>query len=113
MPYKKKPIKKSDTELWRLIAEKILSSNYLFKHHAKSRQKTRGVSDIDVLDILENKAGRKRKRNKKKDIYTPGHLDWNYCIEGLDLNKEKIRIAISFDEKFMLVITVVRVNNPE
>ena len=104
----KKPIKKNDKELWDLIAEKISNSDYVFALHAKDRQKTRNVTDIDVLDILENKENRKRKRNKRKDIYIKGYQDWNYCIEGLDLDENNIRIIVSFNDELMMVVTVVR-----
>lgn len=63
---------------------------------------------MDVLDILENKKNRNRKRNKRKDTYTSGYQDWNYCIEGNDLDELKIRVIISFDSELMLVITVIR-----
>jgi hypothetical protein len=110
---KKKPDKKNDAELWKLIPEKISSLDYLFVDHAKDRLKTRKILDIEVLDILENKAGRNRKRNKSKDIYNPDRSDWNYCIEGFGLDHEKIRIIISFDESLLLVITAIRLNNSE
>lgn len=113
-----KPNKKIDKELWHLIEDKIKKGSYLFLPHAKKRQKDRNISDIDVLDILENKPGRKRNRNKKKDSYTKGFIDWNYCIEGIDLDrKNKIRVIISFQEIFnesnLLVITVIRLSNSE
>lgn len=108
-----KPKKKTDKELWELIPQKIVKCEYIISKHARTRQKDRNILDVDVLDILENKPGRKRKRNKSKDIYTNGYEDWNYCIEGCDLEGEKIRLVISFDEKLMLVITVIRLNNPE
>lgn len=74
---KEKPTKKPDKELWALIEEKIQSGSYLFLPHAKKRQKDRSITDIDVLDILENKVKRKRQRNKRKDSYTEGFMDWN------------------------------------
>lgn len=112
---KNKPDKKTDKELWILIEENIESGNYLFLRHAKKRQKDRDISDIDVLDILENKDGRKRQRNKRKDSYAEGRIDWNYCIEGLDLNgQNKIRIIVSFEEKLsLLIVTVLRLDNLE
>lgn len=108
-----KPRKKTDKELWTLILEKIAKSEYLISKHARIRQKDRNILDIDVLDILENKPGRKRKRNKSRDRYIQGYEDWNYCIEGCDLEREKIRLVISFDKNLMLVITVIRLNNTE
>jgi hypothetical protein len=104
----KKPIKKNDKELWGLIEDKLENKNYIFLKHAKIRQQDRNITDIDVLDILENKCERKRKRNKRKDTYTQGYSDWNYCVEGNNLEGEKIRIIISFDSTLMLVITVIR-----
>ena len=108
-----KPRKKTDKELWELIPQKIVKREYSISKHARSRQKNRNILDIDVLDILENKSGCKRKRNKSKDIYTEGYEDWNYCIEGYDLERQKIRLVISFDKNLMLVITIIRINNQE
>ena len=111
MSQEKQPDKKTDKELWGLIPKKIARKEYSITVHARERQKDRNILDIDVLDILENKPRRKRKRNKSKDKYIEGYEDWNYCIEGCDLDGEKIRLVISFDKNLMLVITVVRLNN--
>ena len=109
-----KPAKKTDKELWALIEKCTTDKDYIILPHAKKRQIDRHITDIDILDILENKENRKRKRNKKKDEYKDGFIDWKYCIEGLDLDEEtKIRIIISFDESNLLVITVVRLHNQE
>lgn len=110
-----KPVKKADKELWAIIEKCIADKDYFILPHAKQRQSDRNITDIDILDILENKKNRKRKRNKKKDTYTDGFLDWNYCIEGQGLDKEnKIRIIVSFNEESnLLVITVMRLDNQE
>src|SRR5688500_635100 len=98
-PKNKKPLKKSDSHLWALVDEKVSKKNYVFLPHAKARQKDRKINDLMVLDILENKPGRRRQRNKKLDKYITGYVDWSYCIEGWDLDMEnKIRIIISFEE---------------
>jgi len=107
-----KAAEKNDKELWPLISKMIVGS-YLFVRHAEHRLKDRNISDLDVLDILENKEKRKRKRNKQEDKYVEGYLDWNYCIEGLSLDREKIRIIVSFNEELMLVITVIRLGDSE
>lgn len=108
-----KPRKRKDMELWRLISEKIMNLDYVFAQHATARLQEKNITDLEVLEILENKDKRKRKRNKQKDIYTPGYQDWNYCIEGIDIDGNKIRIIISFDQTLMLIITVIRVNDKE
>ena len=104
-----KPIKLKDSELWFLLEEKITAGNYFFVAHAKKRLTDRDITDTDVLDILENINNKKRKRNKSKDTYISGYQNWNYCIEGNDLDGNKLRIIISFDNELMLVITVIRI----
>ncbi len=106
----KKPDKKLDKELFNLICHKIQAGHYIFLNHAKTRLEEREILDIEVLDILEGKAGRKRQRNKAKDKYAEGRQDWNYCIEGVNLDADKIRIIISFDDDLMPIITVIRIN---
>lgn len=107
----KKPRKKSDQELMSLIAEKMTKGDYVFLKHAEQRQKDRDITDYEVLDILEGKTGRKRKRNKIKDKYEQHYQDWNYCIEGMNLNGIKIRIILSFRDTNMLIITVIRLTH--
>jgi hypothetical protein len=101
------PIKKSDKELYELLTTKILSGEYVFKKHSRQRQKDRNITDIDVLDLLEGKKGRRRHRNKLKDKYESGREDWNYCIEGVNIDDKPIRIIISFEYGLLPIITVM------
>ncbi len=105
----KKPVKKNDNVLYTLVESKILAGDYIFLKHAKDRQNERQISDLDVLNILEGKAGFNRKRNKAKDHHEEGREDWNYCIEGVDFDKNSIRIIISFMDSLMPIITVMRI----
>jgi hypothetical protein len=102
-----KPGKKSDRELFTLLDEKIGRGEYVFKRHARQRQKDRNISDLEVLDILEGKYGRRRHRNKVKDSFEEGKEDWKYCIEGVNPDKKKMRIIISFEENLIPIITVM------
>lgn len=104
-----KPIKKTDKELYTLLERVIKKGNYVFLKHAKERQLQRHISDLDVLDILAGREGRDRKRNESKDQYKDGYQDWNYCIEGHNLDKEKIRIIISFMDDLVPIITVMNI----
>ena len=108
----KKPNKKNDIDLLPLISKMISQGNYIFLTHAKKRLKDRNITDLEVLEILENNNWN-RKRNKSKDTYTPGYQDWNYCIEGNDIDGLKIRVIISFDSNLMLIITVIRISESE
>ena len=103
-----KPNKKTDKELFALCKQKIATGDYLFVKHAKDRQQQRCISDLDVLAILEGKPGRSRKRNVKKDCYNDKYHDWNYCVEGVDIDGKKIRVIVSFMNGLMPIITVMR-----
>ncbi len=102
-----KPGKKSDLKLFELVEKSIKNVEYVFLPHARSRLSGRVILEPVVLDILEGKHGTKRRRNKKKDSFKVGNEDWNYCVEGVDPNNEKIRVIISFDKKTMPIITVM------
>jgi hypothetical protein len=65
----------------------LKKNNYIFCQHAKERQ----------LEI-----------KRKKDTYKESQ-DWNYCIEGKDLDERTIRVIISFSEDLMLIITVINI----
>ena len=102
-----KPAKKTDLILFELIERSIRNVDYVFLSHARVRLAGRAILELVVLDILEGKQGTNRRRNKIKDTFMNGSLDWNYCIEGVDPDSRKIRIIISFDEKTMPIITVM------
>lgn len=102
-----KPPKKTDEELFGLLDKKVACGEYVFKKHARMRQKDRSINDLDVLNILEGKQQYKRRRNKSKDKYEEGYNDWNYCIEGSNLDEKKIRIIISFEDGLIPIITVM------
>jgi hypothetical protein len=59
------------------------------------------------LKILVGESGSRRHRNKVKDIYEEKKEDWNYCIEGVTIDKDKMRIIISFEEGIIPIITVM------
>ena len=63
-----------------------------------------------MIYLLSGKKGYERKRNKRKDIYESFSLtnkaqDWKYCIEGCDINHNKLRIMMTFTEDLMPIIT--------
>ncbi|MCF6808516.1 DUF4258 domain-containing protein [Thiotrichales bacterium 19S9-12] len=102
-----KPAKKSDKELLFLLKDKINKKEYRFLKHAKQRQKERHISDLDVIRILRGDNEYCQKRNKKLDKYEEGREDWNYCIEGKNIDNENIRVIISFEKNLMPIITVI------
>ena len=103
----KRPTKKNDKELFDQIGKKLETGEYVFKKHARQRQKDRVISDLEVLNVLENINGYKRRRNKSKDKYEENRQDWNYCIEGATSDNDKMRIIISFEDGILPIITVM------
>lgn len=99
--------KKTDRELFGLLTEKISQGAYFFTNHAKKRLVERELLELEILDILIGKVNKKRKRNKRKEKYTIGCEDWNYCVEGMSATENKVRIVFSFSAENMVIITVI------
>lgn len=110
-----KPIKKTDNELFILIEERINQGEYVFLSHAKQRLVERQISELDVIYLLSGKKGYGRKRNKRKDSYElclfsdSTAQDWKYCIEGQDVDGNKLRVIVTFTDEFMPIITVIKI----
>lgn len=104
------PKKLSDRELYHLLDVNIARGNYVFKKHARQRQKDRNISDAEVIQVLEGRSGRRRHRNKLKDSYEAGKEAWKYCREGINPDNNKLRIIISFEEGVIPIITVMWIN---
>ena len=103
-----KPVKKSTKELFQAIEKAIANKEYYFTDHGEMRSVTRRkVTDEEVIKILE---GREKWHEKRKDKYEHGQSDWNYHIRGKNIDNEKVRIVISFDEYEMPIITVVNLD---
>lgn len=102
-----KPLKKNDESLFELITRSISDGSYVFTNHAVKRTEERMILEVTVLDILEGKAGRKRRRNKSRDKYERNAFDWNYCIEGRDFDGRAVRIILTFEGNLMPIITVM------
>ena len=78
------------------------------------RIKERTVSELEVIYLLSGKKGYNRNRNKKKDIYELFSLadlaqEWKYCIEGHDIDGNKLRVIMTFTDDLMLIITVIKI----
>lgn len=106
-----KPVKKTTVELFEAIKHSLENGEYYFSDHGDVRSKTRkNVNDLEVVKILE---GDDKWHEAGKDKYVKGHKDWNYHIRGRNSDEDQIRIAISFDESGMVVITVINLDEDE
>ncbi|TNF70088.1 MAG: DUF4258 domain-containing protein [Gammaproteobacteria bacterium] len=103
-----KPPKKDDKVLFSLLEEKINKKQYRFLLHARKRQKDRSITEVDVIKILKGERRYNRRRNKSKDSYQEGREDWKYCIEGINMDDEHIRVIVTFEGDLMPIITVIK-----
>lgn len=99
--------KKSNSEIFSLLDEKIKAEEYFFTSHAKLQCKKRNILENEVLDILEGRSGTRRKRRENKDLYERDRMDWNYCIEGVNPDNQKIRVIFTFFDNKIPIITVI------
>jgi hypothetical protein len=85
-----------------LIREKLNKAQDRYVDHALQRIKEREVTFPEVRQVL-----RDGYHEKRKDEFKEEHQAWNYSIRGKTVDKRNLRIAVSFDEDDMLVITVI------
>ena len=106
-----KPNKKNTEELFAAIRLAILNGEYYFTDHGHIRSKNRKkVNDLEVLKILY---GTDKWHENSKDKFENNKRDWNYHIRGKNSDGDHIRIAISFDEDGMPIITVINLDEVE
>jgi hypothetical protein len=91
--------------LFQKIKECIESGTYLFTKHAIDRREEREVTIPDVLYVLKNGVPEKR-----KDTWDELYKTWKYAIKGNTVDKDPLRIIVSFAESGMLIITVIRID---
>jgi hypothetical protein len=81
---------------------------YYDTSHASERKTLRNITLPHVLYVLKNGY-----HEKKKDEYKPEYNDWTYAIRGRTIDGRDIRIAVAFDEKNMLIITVIEIKGSQ
>ena len=82
------------------------SGNYILTKHALDRQRERSINLMETLYVLRNGHEEKRKTYFDKDQNA-----WKYAIKGKTLIEEiDARIIVAFDERQMLIITVMQVS---
>jgi hypothetical protein len=106
-----KPQKKTTEELIDAIDKAMTSGEYYFTDHGDKRSKTRKkVNDLEVVKIL---VGDNKWHEANKDKYERNRKDWNYHIRGKNSDGDQIRIAVSFDNNGMPIITVINLDEAE
>jgi|SaaInlStandDraft_4_1057021.scaffolds.fasta_scaffold50466_1 hypothetical protein len=104
MSGKKWPPKKEN--LLDEIKKAIKENRYRQRDHALQRSKERGITLPDAIYVLENGY-----HEARKDTYNEPFNTLNYAIRGLTVDEDDVRVIVSFDEKNMLIITVMYVES--
>lgn len=96
----KRPAKANN--LMELIRKKLDKAKDRYVDHALRRIKEREVTFPEVRQVL-----RSGYHEKRKDEFKEEHQAWTYSIRGQTIDKRTLRVAVSFDEDDILVITVI------
>ena len=93
---------KKHNNVMQLISKAIEDGRYLDTRHAFERQSLRKITRPEILYVLRNGF-----HEKRKDVYRLEFESWNYAIRGKTIDRRNIRIAVSFDESDLLIITAI------
>src|SRR5579872_2723223 len=94
------------TDLLKRIRTCIEQDHYKFTKHASERKSERSLSLMDILYVLKNGI-----HESAKDSWDKRFETWNYAIRGKGVDKNDVRIIVSFDKTGLLIITVIRLKN--
>lgn len=81
----------------------IDTDNYRFSDHGYERKIERYAALPDIIEVLRNGY-----HEKQKDEWKPEFNAWNYAIRGKAIDGDDLRIAVSFEENGLLIVTVIR-----
>ncbi len=84
------------------IRRKLDKAQDRYVDHALERIQQRKVSFYEIRYVLRNGY-----HEKRKDVFKEEHKAWNYSVRGKTLDQRSLRIALTFDDNNMLVITVI------
>jgi len=102
MKKRKRPPK--HTCLLERIRQALDSGRYRDVVHAQDRQRARQITRPEYTYVLRNGY-----HEARKDEFKEEHNSWNYAIRGRTVDRRDIRVAVSFDEDAMLIITTIEV----
>lgn len=85
------------------VKECLETKMYTLVDHALTRQKERKITLTETTYILLTGY-----EEKAKTRFEERHKTWNYAIRGkTKIDEIDVRVIVSFDEKGMLIITVI------
>ena len=85
-----------------VIRKSITNGNFYDVSHAEGRKEERNITRPEYLYVLKHGY-----HEPKKDEYKEEFKAWNYSIRGKTVDGRELRVVVSFDDNFMLIITVI------
>ncbi len=76
---------------------------YFDTRHSQARQNERSITRPEITYVL-----RSGRHEPSKDKYDKKYKAWNYAIKGKTVDKNELRIIVSFDAESMLIITTIK-----
>lgn len=96
------------SNLMAVIKTGLESGRYLDTRHAFDRKMGRQITRPEVIFVLNHGHHEKRK-DKFEELFNA----WNYAIRGKTMDQRELRVAVSFDENGMLIITAIELKQVE
>ena len=89
-------------EVLELARACIRTGRYLDTRHSLARKRERGVSRLEIAQVLI--CG---KHEKRRDRFDSLHNSWSYSIRGVTVDWRELRVVIGFEDGYLVVITVI------
>jgi hypothetical protein len=93
----------NDVRLKKEILKHLENETFVLTKHAAEEQKNDKIDLQDVLDVL-----RSGTHEREKTGFDNKYQIWKYAIRGKIESLDQVRIIVSFPEKLMMIITVIR-----
>jgi len=84
------------------VRRHVEQGTYRDTRHVNERRTERGITLLEVLQVLM-----RGYHEKRKDEFKPEHNDWNYAIRGRTVDARELRVAVAFVEPGLLLITAI------
>jgi hypothetical protein len=92
--------------LFQVIRDCIEQGKYILTEHAIQRLHERNIGLTDAEYVLKNGY-----HEKKKTSFDEAFRTWKYAIRGKTIEDLDIRLIIAFDEKDMIIVTLMHVGD--
>ena len=101
---KKKPVARTkEGNVLEKIHKCLKDGRYRDTLHSFQRGIERNIRLAQVLEVLET-----GHHEKSKDEYREDYHDWNYSIRGETILGDQLRVAVYFEDDFLMIATVIR-----